>query len=52
MLTMMVLTANLLGLAAGEWAPAPAAAKRRLGGGMLLLTLAIFALGFANNMNG
>jgi len=51
LLTMMVLTANLLGLATGEWTPAPAAARRRLAGGLVLLTAAIFGLGYANGMS-
>jgi hypothetical protein len=45
----MVLVANALGLASGEWAEAPRAAKRRLGIGIAVLMAAITALAYANS---
>lgn len=48
LMSMMVLTANLLGLATGEWRAAPAAATRQLYTGLFLLVIAIAALGCAN----
>ncbi|MPY90242.1 MAG: hypothetical protein GEU99_20250 [Luteitalea sp.] len=48
LMSMMVATANLLGLVTGEWRDAPSASARRLYGGLLLLLLAIAGLGYAN----
>ena len=48
MMSAMVLAANLLGLATGEWAAAPRASRRRLGEGIALLTVAIAGLAAAN----
>ncbi len=44
----MVLVANAFGLATGEWEKAPAAARRQLGYGILLLVLAIAGLGYVD----
>lgn len=48
LMSVMVATANLLGLATGEWRDAPRASTRRLYGGLLLLLVAIAGLGGAN----
>jgi L-rhamnose-H+ transport protein len=48
LMSSMVLVANVFGLATGEWTSAPAASKRQLGYGVLLLVLAIAGLGYAN----
>jgi L-rhamnose-H+ transport protein len=50
LMSTMVLAANVLGFASGEWNAAPRAAKRQLGQGVLLLLLAIIGLGYANHM--
>jgi len=47
----MVLAANLLGLATGEWIGAPPGSIRRLAEGVLLLLLAVIGLGYANWMS-
>ena len=52
LMSVMVLTANLLGIATGEWRGAPSAALRRLGAGVGLLVLAIALLGYANRTSG
>jgi L-rhamnose-H+ transport protein len=49
LMSSMVLVANALGLASGEWAEAPRAAKRRLGIGIAVLMAAITALAYANS---
>jgi L-rhamnose-H+ transport protein len=46
----MVMTANVLGIATGEWKGAPASAMRRLWVGVGLLCLAILGLGISNRM--
>ena len=46
----MVMTANGLGIATGEWKSAPAGALRRLWIGVALLCLAIVGLGVSNRM--
>ncbi len=51
LMSTMVIAANLLGLATGEWADAPEAARRRLAGGIALLLLAIIGLGYSNGLN-
>lgn len=48
LMSTMVATANLLGLATGEWRAAPAASVRQLYGGLALLVVAIGGLGWAN----
>ena len=48
LMSSMVLVANVFGLATGEWTNAPAASRRQLGYGVLLLVAAIGGLGFAN----
>ena len=48
LMSTMVATANLLGLATGEWRAAPAASIRQLHGGLALLAVAIAGLGWAN----
>jgi L-rhamnose-H+ transport protein len=50
LLSTMVLSANLLGLASGEWRGAPPRAGRRLAIGLALLVLAVIGLGFANQI--
>jgi L-rhamnose-H+ transport protein len=52
LMSAMVLTANLLGAATGEWKGAPPAASRRLVCGVGLLILAIALLGYANHSVG
>ncbi|MFN0168811.1 MAG: L-rhamnose/proton symporter RhaT [Bryobacteraceae bacterium] len=49
LMSSMVLVANLVGFIAGEWAEAPAAAKRRLFQGLGLLVVSIALLGAANS---
>ena len=44
----IVLMANGLGLATGEWGAAPSSSKRQLGAGVFALVCAIAGLGFAN----
>jgi L-rhamnose-H+ transport protein len=44
----IVLVANGLGLATGEWVGSPSRSKRQLGAGVLMLVCAIAGLGFAN----
>lgn len=51
LMSTMVIAANLLGLATGEWADAPGTARRRLAGGIALLLLAIIGLGYSNGLN-
>jgi L-rhamnose-H+ transport protein len=48
LMSAMVLVANVFGLATGEWKDAPAASRRRLGFGVMLLVAAIAGLGYAN----
>jgi L-rhamnose-H+ transport protein len=48
LMSTMVLAANLLGLATGEWAEAPRSARNRLLFGLGLLLLAIAGLGYSN----
>jgi L-rhamnose-H+ transport protein len=50
LMSTVVMVANLLGLATGEWRSAPAASKRRLLQGLALLLVAIAGLGYANQM--
>lgn len=50
LMSTMVMAANLLGLATGEWAGAPGAAKRRLAMGMAVLLAAIVGLGYSNGL--
>lgn len=50
LMSVMVLTSNILGLATGEWTGAPTPAKRQLKVGILCLLLAIGGLGYANRM--
>lgn len=50
LMSVMVLVANLLGLAAGEWSGAPQLSKRRLAGGVMLLLVAIAGLGYVNQL--
>lgn len=50
LMSVMVLVANLLGLAAGEWNGAPQLSKRRLAGGVMLLLVAIAGLGYVNQL--
>jgi L-rhamnose-H+ transport protein len=51
LMSTMVIAANLLGLLTGEWTDAPAAARRKLAAGILLLLLAIVGLGYGNGLN-
>jgi L-rhamnose-H+ transport protein len=48
LMSIIVLVANGLGIAAGEWRSAPAASKRQLAVGVLILICAVTGLGFAN----
>jgi hypothetical protein len=48
LMSSMVLVANAFGIATGEWADAPAASKRQLALGVLLLVIAIAGLGYVN----
>ena len=48
LMSTIVLTANLLGIASGEWRGAPASSRPRLVSGLVLLTAAIAGLGYAN----
>ena len=48
LMSMMVVTANLLGLATGEWREAPGSSTRQLYYGLGLLVIAIVGLGCAN----
>lgn len=50
LLSVMVLTANVLGIFSGEWRGAPFSAKCRLAEGLVLLMLAIAGLGYSNNL--
>jgi len=50
LMSVMVLAANLLGIATGEWRGAPRSAGRRLAAGLALLIVAIAGLGYANQM--
>lgn len=50
LMSTMVLVANLLGIASGEWSDAPHASKRWLGAGLLLLLIAISGLGYVNQL--
>jgi len=52
LMSAMVLTANLLGLATGEWEAAPRNARWKLGGGVALLVMAIVLLGYTNALKG
>ncbi len=49
LMSSMVLVANALGIAAGEWKAAPSAARRQLFTGIAVLILAIAGLGYANH---
>jgi len=48
LMSVMVLTANLLGIRTGEWQNAPRPSKQKLWIGMALLSFALFGLGAAN----
>ena len=50
LMSSMVLVANILGLASGEWAAAPLRSRRSLIAGLALLLVAIAALGYTNVM--
>jgi len=50
LMSMIVLTANLLGILSGEWHGAPVLAKYRLSQGLFLLLLAIAGLAYSNNL--
>ncbi len=45
-----VFTANLIGIATGEWTAAPGSARRRLAAGLALLVCAIAGLGYSNSL--
>jgi hypothetical protein len=47
LMSVMVLTANLLGIQTGEWRDAPRSSKQKLWIGMALLSIALFGLGAA-----
>lgn len=49
-MSVMVIAANLLGIATGEWRGAPASAGRLLAVGLLVLVLASVGLGYANQL--
>jgi L-rhamnose-H+ transport protein len=51
MMSTMVLTANLLGLATGEWKDAPPSSLRLLFVGLGTLLAALFGLGYANQLS-
>ena len=48
LMSMMVATANFIGIATGEWRTAPRRSRRQLQSGLLLLLIAISGLGYAN----
>jgi L-rhamnose-H+ transport protein len=50
LMSSMIITANAEGVLTGEWRSAPAQAKRRLAGGILLLILAMAGLGYTNGL--
>lgn len=50
MMSTMVLTANVFGLYTGEWNGAPRSSMRLLGAGLILLLVALFGLGYANQL--
>ena len=50
MMCVMVITANLWGLATGEWKSASRRARRFLFGGVAVLVLAISVVGYANHL--
>ncbi|MEO7145288.1 MAG: hypothetical protein ABI165_17470, partial [Bryobacteraceae bacterium] len=50
LMSSMVLVANILGLASGEWTGAPGRSRRHLIAGLALLLVAIAALGYTNQM--
>jgi L-rhamnose-proton symport protein (RhaT) len=50
LMSTMILAANVLGLATGEWHGAPPGARSRLGKGLLFLLLAIMGLGYTNQI--
>ncbi len=50
LMSSMVLVANLLGVAAGEWTGAPAGSRRQLSAGLGLLLAAIALLGYTNSV--
>jgi L-rhamnose-H+ transport protein len=50
LMSTMVIAANLLGLATGEWAGAPGSAHRKLAAGMAILLAAIVGLGYSNGL--
>ncbi len=50
LMSSMVLVANILGLASGEWAGAPLRSRRGLIAGLALLLVAVSALGYTNEM--
>lgn len=47
LMSVIVLAANVLGVATGEWSKAPVSAKQRLAVGLLLLLVAITGLGYS-----
>ena len=51
MMSTMVVTANLLGLASGEWKGAPPSSLRLLFLGLAILLAALFGLGYANQLS-
>jgi L-rhamnose-H+ transport protein len=51
MMSTMVVTANLLGLWTGEWNGAPRSSLRLLLAGLALLLVALFGLGYANQIS-
>jgi L-rhamnose-H+ transport protein len=50
LMSSMVLMANILGMASGEWAGAPPQSRRGLIAGLALLLIAIAALGYTNQL--
>lgn len=50
LMSSMVLVANILGLASGEWTCAPRRSRRHLMTGLVLLLAAIAALGYTNRL--
>jgi hypothetical protein len=50
LMSSVVLMANILGMASGEWTGAPAQSRRGLIAGLALLLIAIAALGYTNQM--
>ena len=50
LMSSMVLVANILGMASGEWTGAPAQSRRGLMAGLALLLISIAALGYTNHL--